>query len=178
MSEKQIDKEKANALQIYAAFGAALVLSFVPTMFAAFLSTALGLGVLIAAYVVRKQNDAGSLSENHMTFIIRTIWIGSFFALITMTAGSIYLFLNLDNAPLEPCFSGLLSAAGSITDMASLKASFGSCYEPYWFLNKGTFITGGVIAAAPILVYFLVRYARGLSRAMNGYRVAKPLAWF
>ena len=32
-------------------------------------------------------------------------------------------------------------------------------------------------AAVPPLLYFILRYARGLARALDGYRVAKPKAW-
>ena len=178
MSDDKADIEKKNILNIYAAFGAALVLSIIPTMFAAFLSLILGLGVLIAAYMVRKNEEIGSLVENHMTFVIRTIWIGSFFALISTTIGSIYLFFNLDNTPLQPCLNTFLSVADSVQNFSGLESVFGNCFEPYWFVNAKVFITSGIIVATPILVYFAARYARGLSRAMNGYRVSKPLSWF
>jgi uncharacterized membrane protein len=39
-------------------------------------------------------------------------------------------------------------------------------------------ITAGVITILPGLVYFAVRFVRGLSRAIKGYRLAKPKAWF
>lgn len=178
MSDDAINTEKKNVLRVYAAFGAALILSLVPTMFAAMFSLFLGTGVLVAAYIIRSKSDHGGLSENHMRFIIRTIWIGSLFALITTAIGSAYLFFNLDNTPLTPCLSGFLANAETITNLNGLKGAFGGCYEPYWVINAHTFIKSGIIVALPILVYFAARYARGLSRAMNGYRVAKPLAWF
>ena len=133
---------------------------------------------MIAAYALRKKNDEGSLIENHMTFIIRTIWIGSFFAMITTVVGSIYLFLNIDNAPLEPCMNDLVNHAQNITGLRGLETVFGNCYEPYWVINAHAFITSFAIVALPVLVYFSVRYARGLARAANSYRVANQLGWF
>lgn len=178
MSDQKETDEKKVVTQIYAAFGAALILSFVPFFSAATLSMILGMGVLIAAYVIRSRAQDDSLADNHMTFIIRTIWIGSFFALISTAIGAIYLYLNLDNEPLAPCVSDLMAGAQNLINMGSLKDIFGDCYEPYWALNSRTFITSGVIVALPAVLYFSLRFIRGLSRAMNGYRVAKPLSWF
>lgn len=178
--------DQRRILRLYAAFGAALVLSVLPYMLAAFLSLVLGLGVLIAAYILRKDTAEGSLMENHMTFVIRTIWIGSFLALLTTSAGSIYLFQSLDNTPLLPCIENLIGMLSAITPDTSVEALqelmsqeiIYACVENYMKANLRVFIGAGVLVAGPVLLYFIIRYARGLSRAMGGYRVAHPRHWF
>lgn len=183
MMEAVTDANQKKIVRIYGAFGAGLVFSMVPLWSAAFISAALIAGVLIIAYVVRTDAEHGSLSENHMTFIIRTIWIGSLLALITTTAASIYFFKTLDNAPLQPCAEAILSLASGMSDPAAMERTIDNfmampCWATYWQKNLMIFIIGGVIAAGPILIYFLVRYIRGLTRAMKGYRVANPKVWF
>ncbi len=179
MDGNAIEKEKKALLQIYGALGASLILSVVPTIAAAALSLILLTGVMIAAYVMRKKHEIGSLSANHMTFIIRTIWISSLFAIVTMTIGCAYLLAFIDNTPLSPCISHLmnLGTQAASMDMMALMRVFDPCLDDYTTINMKAFIVSGFIAAAPILIYFLVRYVRGLSRAMKGYRVAKPLSW-
>lgn len=177
MSNKE-NNEKKNILQLYAIFGAALVLGVVPNATAAVLSLVFGVAVLATAYMTRAKVEAGSLSENHMTFIIRTIWIGTLFSAITMLIGSVYLFFNVDSMPMQPCANDILDQSASLTDAAQLKALAAPCMESYLAVNQTVFLTTGAIVAVPVLVYFVVRYARGLSRALRGYRIAKPLHWF
>jgi uncharacterized membrane protein len=178
-----IDVNQKKIVRLYGAFGAGLVFSMVPLWSAALVSAVLVTGVLIIAYVLRTDAEHGSLSENHMTFIIRTIWIGSFLALITTAAASVYFFKALDNTPLQPCAEAILSMASGMSDPTAMERTIDNfmampCWATYWQKNLMIFIIGGVIAAGPILIYFIVRYVRGLTRAIKGYRVANPKAWF
>ena len=179
MATATTDPDQRKIMQLYAAYGAALVLSVVPFVLAAFISAGLFMGVLIAAYILRTGTEHGSLIENHMTFVIHTIWIGSFLALLTMTGASIYLFNTLDNTPLDPCINQFL-AIGSSTQVIELQAMLGvfqGCFESYVNANFKTFIISALIAAGPVLLYFIVRYARGFSRAASGYRISHPESW-
>ncbi|MGB4057554.1 MAG: hypothetical protein WBK77_05680 [Alphaproteobacteria bacterium] len=173
------DPDRKKIIRLYAAFGIGLLLSLIPFILAALVSSALLLGILVAAYILRTDTERDSLMENHMTFIIRTIWIGSFFALLTMTVASIYLFKTLDNTPLNPCIDQFLSISTQpqILDMKIIMGVFQGCWENYWRANINPFIVSAIIAAGPIVLYFLIRYVRGLTRATRGERITKPLAW-
>ncbi|MGB4107249.1 MAG: hypothetical protein WBK55_05585 [Alphaproteobacteria bacterium] len=171
--------EQKKIIRIYAAFGAGLALSFAPFLVAALISGALVIGVLCIAYVLRTDTEQGSLTENHMTFIIRTIWIGSFLALITLTIASIYLFKVLNNTPLQPCLDQILSMADpAAIESFAMNFMGTTCWAEYWQTNLAAFIVAFIITAAPVLLYFAVRYVRGVTRAMRGYRVANPKSWF
>jgi uncharacterized membrane protein len=173
--------EQKKIVRIYAAFGASLILSLVPLVIAAGISLLLGLGVLVIAYVLRTDTEEGSLTENHMTFIIRTIWIGCFVSLITMMVASLYLFQNLDNTPLQVCANDILNTFSNMTafEPETLERFLDSaCFIDYWRVNIRTFVISGVMAAGPVLLYFFVRYTRGFTRATRGYRVANPNSWF
>ncbi len=171
--------EQKKIVRIYSVFGLSLVASVIPEMTAAFFSLILGIGVLITAYTVRSASAKDSLTENHMTFIIRTIWIGSFFAISSMIAAALYLFAVLDNMVLIPCVERFAGTGVPVeSDTALIMDMFGECFQTYWATNKQPLIIGGIIAAGPVLIYFIARFVRGITRASRGYRVANPKAWF
>lgn len=170
--------EQRQILQIYAAFGASMVLSLLPFMNAALLSLALGVAVLIYAYVLRKKHDQASLVENHMTYIIRTIWIGSFIALIVMIFGAIYLYVYLDNRPLNGCVDQILAAGEAILDINVLLEAISPCSEMYIQTNIKTIMISAGMIIFPTIAYFTIRYMRGLMRAIKGHRVSDPNQWF
>lgn len=180
MNENTTDPDQKKILQLYAAFGAALVLSVVPSVIAAFACLFFFLGVLIAAYIICTSAEEGSLAENHMTFVIRTIWIGSFLGLLSIIAGSIYLFYNVDNTTLDPCIQNFLAIGSGMQNMEiqALVGIFEPCLDNYLKINMRDLIIGGIISAGPILIYFIVRFTRGLSRALNSYRIANVRSWF
>ena len=179
MNEENTEQKKV--IHLYSAFAASLVLMLVPSAMVALAASVLFLGVLIAAYVMRKACEPGSLCENHATYIIRTIWIGSLFSVLTMAASSAYMLPNIDNTPLESCAQNLISGAGNLAeneDMAGLVNIITPCMDDFMRINSHVFIIAMAITAIPVLLYFLLRFSRGLSRAIGGYRLANPKNWF
>lgn len=172
------NKEQQQILQTYAAFMASIILSLLPFMSAALLSLGLAIVVLVMAYIYRGKAEDKSLLENHMIFIIRTIWVGAFIALICMVIGAGYLFVNLNNMPLLDCQEAFLAMGDQIFHPDIFKTVFAPCQEAYFNLNLETLIIGGGIVVLPPLIYFSVRIVRGLARASKGYRIAEPGAWF
>ena len=176
----QENKEQKKIIQLYGAFGASLVLMLVPSAIVAMVASILFLGVLIAAYAMRKSCEKGSLCENHMTYIIRTIWIGSLLSVLTMAVASAYMLPNIDNTPLEPCAQGLMSGAANLAaneDMIGLMNVIRPCMDEFMSVNGQVFMIAMAISAVPVLLYFIIRFSRGLSRAISGYRVANPKSW-
>jgi uncharacterized membrane protein len=181
MNDTDKDPNQKKVMRMYSAFGAGLVLSFWPSGIAALISLVLVLGVMTVAYMWRSDAEDGSLMENHMTFIIRTIWIGGFLALVTLVIAAAYLFRMLDNTPLNPCLNDLMNfmSSGDMLNIEPLVQSMQDrCMIPYLARNLNTLITGGIIGIAPVVIYFFVRFSRGFGRARGGYRIASPKAWF
>jgi uncharacterized membrane protein len=178
-TEAHPNPDQKKIINLYAAFGASLLLSFVPNVTAAMLCALMGVGVLIAAYMMRKGKAEGSLMENHTTFIIRTIWIGGFFAMIASFAAGLYMFFNVDSEPMAPCLNTLLNQGISPDiGMDVLVRAFEPCLGEYTGANFQTFLISGAIVSVPTLLYFLVRFTRGLSRAVKGYVIAGHKGWF
>jgi uncharacterized membrane protein len=174
------DPAQGKIMRLYIAFGVSLLLMLVPHIWAAVVSLIFLLYVMIACGILRSGKDKDDLAHNHATFVLRTIWIGGLFAIFTMTAGSIYMLEHINNAPLEPCIQKFLNfgpAEIESLDVVKMSAVFEDCMHNFVQINWNTLIYSMAISAGPILLYFVMRYARGFSRAIGGYRVAHPKAW-
>lgn len=167
------NKEQKTITHVYAALTVSLLMSFLPVMSAAAFSMVMFIGVWIAAYVLRSKTDHDSLLADHMTFVIRTIWIAGFFALITMSVATAYILSVYDPSVIVNC-------AGNIntTDMAAIEAAVKPCMDEFLAANMNYFINGTIIGAGPLVVYFAYRLAKGISRATKGHRIGDVKNWF
>lgn len=175
------DPHRATVLNLYAALAVSLILSMMPHGIIAVLSLFFMIGVLVAAYIVRSKVEPETLAENHATYIIRTIWIGSFLALITTTIGGVIMLSGINYEPFMPCADRLAAQGMEIAANASYIQVWelaSPCFDTFINANLSTLMMAGAITILPILIYFAVRFVRGLSRAIKGYRLAKPRAWF
>ncbi|HOO80903.1 MAG TPA: hypothetical protein PK513_00175 [Alphaproteobacteria bacterium] len=181
MNEQPQSHGRKSVLNLYAALGASLILSVLPSVTAAGLSLVFFLGVLIAAYHMRGKVEEHSLIENHATFIIRTLWIGAFLTLPTMGLATAYMMSGIDYAPFEVCAQALANKGVAWMESAGMMEVYGlvePCVEGFITENKVLFINAVVIAGAPVVIYMTYRLIKGLSRASKGYRLAKPKGWF
>ena len=175
------DPHRKIVLNLYAAFAVSLILSMMPHAIVALLALIFMLGVLAAAYVVRSKVEPETLAENHATYLIRTIWIGSILAAITTSIGGAIMLADIDYAPFSPCADKLASQGidfAANATYAQVWEMSSSCFNAFINANLNMLIVAGVITILPILIYFAVRFVRGLSRAIKGYRLANPRAWF
>ena len=168
-------------LNLYALFGVSLILSILPFASAAVLSLVFFLGVLIAAYVVRKNSEENSLKENHTTFIIRTLWIAAFFSLVTTAIATGYMMAGIDYSPFNPCANALADKGVAWAESAStmeVYAIIQPCVNVFIDFNKTLLINSVLIAGVPLILYMAYRMVKGLSRAIKGYRLANEKSWF
>lgn len=156
---KKMDSETRDVTQIYGALAAAIILSCVPMVMTQSLALILFLAAIITAYVLRVRTETGSLTDNHMTYLIRTFWIFSLLFLIGMAVAAWYLTTELDLYRLQ----GILEVL--ISDQPTMTADI-------WLLTYTTLLTLG-----PGFVYFIYRLARGITRAIKGYRMPNPKSW-
>jgi len=168
-----MDKEQKNITNIYALLAVSLIMSFVPMMTAAVLAFAMFMAVLIGAYMFRKKAEAGSLTHDHMSYIIRTIWITGFFGIFSLAAAAIYVLQNYMPDALQPCAEAMLNAGENAS-----YAIVADCMPEFISDNKMVFLNGTLIGAAPIVIYIGYRLAKGLNRAVKGHRIGDLKNWF
>lgn len=181
MNEPNDAAGKKTILNLYALLGVTVVLSVLP-YFSAALTSVIFLSVLLLwAGMVRKKCDAHSLTESHTTYIIRTIWISAVYAVITMAVAIAYLIPALDHAAFEACSNDLMSRGTEWIEQAGPDEAYAviaPCMDGFISLNKTALINAAIIAGAPVLLFMAYRLAKGLSRALKGYRLLNEKSWF
>lgn len=174
-----INKEQKTVSNIYAMFSATLVLGIVPQMSFAFLAMIMFTIATLAAYTARRRAEPDSLTANHMTYLIRTLWITSLFGLVTMAVAIAYMLANYDASPLMDCVNNVASSIGSGTqDVSTLQNHVAPCMDDFTAQNKTVLITATFIGGGPLVIYFGYRLAKGLSRAVKGHRIGDVQNWF
>lgn len=171
--------EEKNILRVYGAFAATLVFMLAPHIGMCLVAMLMMLGTLVASYTIRRKSEPQSLAADHMTFIIRTLWIGSGLALITTSLASGYMLATADMVPLQSCSD---AAAQRIietgtTDTMALQAMMQPCIDGFINGNMGVLTNAVIIAAGAPMLYFAYRLAKGLSRARKGHRLGNVKSW-
>lgn len=167
--QDDIKQKKTNNL--YLVLILSTVLSFVPFAIAQLASISLILAVLIMAYIYRAKDSDDGLLFNHMTYLIRTIWIGSTFLGIGVIAAGLYMYVQGDHTLIQDAANqaanGVMFSEEALIQLSS----------DYMNANKSVLILGTGVFVGPAILYFIYRIANGYSRAAKGYRIANPKSW-
>lgn len=166
------DTGQKSILRLYAAMAAAVVLQCLPVPVLQIVGVVLMLGALGRVYGLRRSADPESLVFNHMTFLIRTVWISALFLLAGFASASVWFYQVADHSTIHAAVDSVLG--GTIFDEAQIVGVL----ETYKDANLRLLILASVFAAAPAVLYFTFRTVKGLSRAARGYRIASPKGWF
>lgn len=159
--------EASKVQNIYAAIIAAFVLNFVPDQLVQIIASLVFLCVFIALYVFRRLAEEESLIDNHMTYLIRSIWIGGLFIIIGTIISAVYFIGTIGFEE----YARLGQQAIEQQDPMAIMTVFESAYPREIFISV-------MITFAPGTLYLAFRLAKGLARAIKGYRIAKPTTWF
>lgn len=175
------EKEQTYVIWLYGAIWAAAILICIPSITFSIVASILFIVLLIAAYIMRTKADEGSLSYNHSSYIIRTLWFSIFILpAITMILASIYMLPNIDDSSILPCAQPLADHIIANPEDDSITKLYGfikPCIRNFLFDNRQTFLIATLIAALPILAYLIYRLSKGTERALKGYRVANAKSW-
>lgn len=181
MSAAEATPEQKKLYNLYAIFGVALVTSILPFASAAIISLIFFVWILIAAYVARSKAEEHSLLHNHAIYIVRTLWIAALIATLSMIAASVYMLGSIDYTPFQSCANTLAGrGADTLQNMAmsEIYPLIEPCVTPFIEFNMKALLMAAVIGLAPPLIYISYRFGKGTFRALKGYRLADPRAWF
>ena len=175
-AEDKLDREQRQIMKVYGALSAAIILGFIPN--GAFVLVALLLFCLVTPLAgrIRRKADPASLTANHMTYIIRTVWIFTLFAAVTIALATIYVLCVYNIAPLQPCVNTIM--AQKPTSNQAMAAALQPCIGNFMSANMRVFLTAGIAAGVPVVLYLVYRVARGVGRAQKGYRLENVQHWF
>ena len=168
-------------LRVYGAFAATLIFMLIPHVGMCIIAILLMLGTTIAAYAVRRKAEPGSLAADHMTFIIRTIWIGSGLAAITTAMASYYMFMTAELLTLSNCIistgENFATRPYSEYDYFAFEKDMMRCIQDFTNDNSSVLFVSLLIAEGAPMLYFTYRLAKGLSRARKGHRLGNVKSW-
>lgn len=167
-----MDQEQKTIVQYYGAFAAAVLSNFIPLAVVQIFGLCLLLAILIGSYILKARSKLDSLSYNHMTYLIGTIWISSFFLVIGLCVATYWVYVQGNHELIQQVVNGM--NAGTMYGPADLQAILSG----YIKQNLSLLITATLSTIGPCVIYIVYRITHGLSRASKGYRIAKPAAWF
>ncbi|MGB0720058.1 MAG: hypothetical protein ACPGRX_06270, partial [Bdellovibrionales bacterium] len=160
MDNKAPDPALKKLYTLYILYGLSLVFSVIPHAGAAALCLVFFLAVLGAAYVMRKREEADSLTGNHATFIIRSMWIAALFSVFTMIAATIYMMPRIDYTGFDSCAQNMAGhdpAALEAMGYDGIYALIEPCLEGFISGNYTVFFASMLIGGAPPLMYLVFR---------------------
>ena len=166
MKDQDDKGEGKRVQQIYAAILASFILNFVPDPLIQVIASLVFMAVFIALYVFRRLAEPDGLMDNHMTYLIRSVWIGGLFVIIGTIFGIAYFIGSIG-----------FEEYARLGQLALEKQSPQDVIDVYMSRYRNEMIVGLITTLGPGTAYLAYRFTKGLARAVKGYRVAKPLSW-
>ena len=127
---------------------------------------------LLAAWVLRLNKNEDSPIYSHMIYISRTIWIFSFIMSLTTSIAGFAVFGYADNTVYTEMINNMMNGVAY-----SPQESFDILIQ-YIQINLPLMVGAGLFCLIPTAGYIAYRLHKGFSRALKGYRLSHPKAWF
>lgn len=149
------NKDQKTVTAVYGTLCASFILQLTPHAGVALFSGLLLLFTWGMIAVLRRHADRESLLANHMNFLNITLWVFSALIFVAAAIGGYYIYTHYTFA--------------QFGDLAGLMAAGDMDHPMIRELKNLTLAVG-----APGYLYIVYRLAKGLRRAMGGYRIAHP----
>lgn len=164
-------REKTHILLMYVIFFLSVPLIFLPSAYASLIGFLVCVFILIGIYSVRSKAEEDSLTENHMTYLIKTFWRANLFFFYALIVSAIYLCLFANYDKVAPCIFILpdrLVDAAMQMDFRSMNKLLDSCLQTFAASNQKHLVVTAIIAFLPLGSYLLFRYLQGWLCAVKG----------
>lgn len=170
--EQHLPEGNQAILTVYGLLCVGIVFSMVPVLPIFFTGMMLIPFVLVLAWMLRFGKSPDTLIYNHMIYISRTIWMFSLLLTITSSIAGFLVMTGADNSAYQNILNDMMNGISYSHDqMYDVMIS-------YIKTNMGLMICAVALCTIPTLGYVVYRLTRGMSRALKGYRLANPQAWF
>lgn len=161
---------------LYASLLGSCIFGVVPLAVAQIVSL---LALIVAFYLCykwRKSTSVDGLLHNHLTFLIRTVWIFSLFFLVGFVPGSIWFWEAGDHAEMFSFADDFVN--GSYFDPIEAQRAYEAMLGQYWEANKALSIKIIVLTMGPSLIYYFYRLSKGLINMRKHQQIANVSSWF
>lgn len=170
----KLEKEQKNILAFYVVFFVSIFISFIPVNIASLFAVMICVCTLSAIYSVRSTAEEDGITENHMTYLIRTFWRANLYVLIASLGSLLYLTIFVNYITLHPCLSYIsdhwtyIARQGNFDTISSIMKQCGSVF---YSKNYHHLIIAAFIAFSPSLLYLLLRCVRGWRLIIKNERI-------
>lgn len=177
------DEPSPKIMAVYGLMVLSVLVCFIPHLAFAYLSMFLFVATLLTAYIFRAEdnnkNGEDGLQANHMTWIIRTIWIVSLLAIPTVGVAAAYMIPQIDYSIMDHCVQNVASQLDPENpDYAAMDDLIQPCMDDFLHHNKIVFFIALIIGGGPLTLYFIIRLYRGITAARAGVRIENVKRWF
>lgn len=168
MTDAARNKKNLDFCRVLYALYAASLLSFATDTTVSLLGLAAGIAGICMAYA-RRSGLRHTPCESHITYLIRTFWIGSGVWLPIATVIAAYVIWTYSD-------TGALDAvlSGQAVDVLSLTA----LTEQYLAANRALLTTTLLSTFGPVAAWWLWRCFKGYRLLAAGKPVTSPQGWF
>lgn len=166
--------ERSRVLTLYLVFFGSILLLFVPSIYGALIGLFVCLMTLVGIHSVRSNAEEDSLTQNHMTFLIRTFWRTNLFLLYSAIVSSVYLVLFAEYKNIGNCMvtlPDLFVDAVNYMNFNNFNKAINYCGVKFEKDNSLHVIITLSIALGPSAFYLIWRYLRGWSFASKNKRI-------
>jgi len=158
MTEKSLNETQKNIVAVYALIGAGSLMMTIPYSLLPFAGLACSMVGFVSAYVYRWKHKDNQKMQEHMTYIIRTVWWSSLILLIGTAIFASILVSNGDlsmiNDLMANAENGMIPSDG---DIRAMQAMF--VHE-----NMRLITIGAVVGLLPYPLYLIYRMVKGVRR--------------
>ncbi|PCI97696.1 MAG: hypothetical protein COB14_08675 [Alphaproteobacteria bacterium] len=168
------NKEKHMIIAFYIVFFTSIFISFIPVNIASLFAMMICVCTLSAIYSVRSTAEEDGITENHMTYLIRTFWRANLYILIASLGSLLYLTILVNYVTLQPCISYISDHWTYIIrngNFETISTIMKPCGVIFYDKNHHHLIIAAFIAFAPSLLYLLFRCIRGWWLILKNKRV-------
>ncbi|PCI52931.1 MAG: hypothetical protein COB36_13810 [Alphaproteobacteria bacterium] len=170
----KLKKEQKKILAFYIVFFISIFISFIPVNMASLFAVMICVCTLSAIYSVRSTAEEDGITENHMTYLIRTFWRANLYMLIAALFGLLYLTIAIDYIALKPCLTYIADHGTYIIRNGTFDIVFKimkPCSDVFFQKNQHNLVIAAFIAFFPTLLYLLFRCIKGGMLIMNNEHV-------
>ncbi len=173
MTEVQDHAPEGNSaiIGVYTILSLSVIFLFTPIVPVFVTGTFLLPVALFIAWLLRFNKSEDSLVYNHMIYISRTIWMFSVIMTVTTAIAGVVIINYADNSPYTNMINDMMNGIRYSTPQAF------DVLIQYIKVNLMLMIVAGLFCLLPTLGYIAYRLIHGFSRALKGYRLAKPKSW-
>ncbi|PCJ99381.1 MAG: hypothetical protein COA45_04905 [Zetaproteobacteria bacterium] len=160
----KLTKEQKKILTFYIVFFTSIFISLIPVNIASIFAIMICVCTLSALYSVRSTAEEDGLTENHMTYLIKTFWYANLYIVIASLGSLLYLTIFVNYIALQPCVSAISDHWTYIIRQGTfelISKIMKPCGVDFYNKNQHHLIIAAFIAFSPSLFYLLLRCIKG-----------------